>query len=128
MSLAEIPVDPGEILARFVLYSKWIRNSDRTIKPEAFMPHPYVDLSVTRHRDISENELWQLGRSVAESRTCTLYGRADIKAEYVVLKKLTIEPSEPPRNHANIKGYPDDKSAQKLVAIELALYSAYISA
>lgn len=128
MSLADTPVATDEILARFILFSKWIRTSDNTIRPEAFIPHPYVDLSVTRHGDLLEKELWQLGENVAESRKSNLYGRADIRAEFVIINNLTVEPSEPPRNHANIKGYPVDKSAQKLIALQLAADSVFISA
>ena len=126
MSLANIPVENSEILSRFILYSKWIRSSDHTIKPEAFMPHPHIDMSVTRQMGLSETELWQLGRNVADTRCCTLYGSADIEAGAVKSKKLSVEPSEPPRNHANIKGYPEEKSAQKLIAMDMASKAVYI--
>ena len=50
------PVDPQEMLARYVLYGRYVRSSDQTVRPEAFIPHPHVDLSVTRHRQASEAE------------------------------------------------------------------------
>lgn len=127
MSLADVPVDGKELLSRFILFSKWIRTSDNTVRPEAFVPHPHVDLSVTRQRDLTEGELWRLGQNVSEIRNCTLYGRADLEAEIVITNRLIIEPSEPPLNHANIKGYPEEKSAQKLIAMELALKSVFVS-
>lgn len=126
MSLADIPVDETENLSRFILFSKWFR-SDNTIKPDAFIPSPHVELSVTRQRNISESELWDLGKAVSTIRKCTLYGRADISAEPVMKQNLTIEPSEPPLNHANIKGYPEDKSKQKLIALELAAEASFIA-
>jgi hypothetical protein len=126
MSLADIPVDGTEKLSRFILFSKWFR-SDNTIKPDAFIPSPHVELSVTRQRNISEVELWDLGKDVSIKRNKTLYGRADILADSVIKQNLTIEPSEPPLNHANIKGYPDDKSKQKLIALELAAEASFIA-
>jgi len=126
MSLADIPVDETEKLSRFILFSKWLR-SDQTVRSEAFIPHPYIDLSVTRQRNISGSELWNLGKEVSTIRKCTLYGRADIFAEPVMKQNLTIEPSEPPLNHANIKGYPEDKSKQKLIALELAAEACFIA-
>jgi hypothetical protein len=126
MSLADIPVDKTENLSRFILFSKWFR-SDNTIKPDAFVPSPYVELSVTRQINISEIELWDLAKEVSVIRKCTLYGRADILAEPVMKQNLTIEPSEPPLNHANIKGYPEDKSKQKLIALELAAEASFIA-
>lgn len=47
---ANVPeVGPDEALARFVLHGSHIRRSNQTVKPDAFIPHPYRDLSVTRH-------------------------------------------------------------------------------
>ncbi|HNW08195.1 MAG TPA: hypothetical protein PKZ55_03275 [Verrucomicrobiota bacterium] len=34
--------------------------------------------------------------------------------------RVTVAPSEPPPRHANIEGWPDEKSARKLIAIDLA--------
>jgi hypothetical protein len=58
-------VDPGEWLARFIYYQRYIRQ-DRTIRPDAFIPHPYPELSVTRHLQLSETQIWEIGRNVAE--------------------------------------------------------------
>ena len=132
MSLQNTPVNENEILARYVLQSKHYRSSDNTVKPECFMPHPHHDLSVTRHLNIDESELWQLGANVAAERTeksgttITLYGRADITAKDVFCNNLEVEPSEPPKNHANIKTFPSEKAKQKQVAQQLALNARLI--
>ena len=55
------PIADDELVARFVLFSKWIRD-DKTVRPDAFIPHPYPNLSVTRHRELSEFALWQIGQ------------------------------------------------------------------
>jgi hypothetical protein len=38
--VGEVPVTSDEQLARFILSSNWIRKSDQTVKPDAFIPHP----------------------------------------------------------------------------------------
>ncbi|HOF33646.1 MAG TPA: hypothetical protein PK624_06900 [Spirochaetota bacterium] len=127
MSLQNTPVTPNEMLARFVFQSKHFRSSDNTVKPECFMPHPHQDMSVTRHRDIDESELWKLGSNAAAERSrksgtqITMYGRADISAKDIFDTDLNIEPSEPPKNHANIKPFPSEKAKQKQISQLLAL-------
>jgi hypothetical protein len=117
-------VADGELLARFVLYGRWVR-ADRTVKPDAFIPHPHPDLSVSRHTGISEDELWQLGQAVANARPATLYGRADVEAQNIKSVSLKIEPSEPPKNHANITGWPLEKSQQKNIAQQIVVFAHY---
>lgn len=90
------------------------------MRPDAFIPHPYPDLSVSRHTGLNISELWDLGRDVANKRKKTLYGRTDIKVSHCYQNNLRVLKAEPPRNHANINGWPEEKSEQKLVALELA--------
>lgn len=68
------PVDPSERLTRFLLSKRQIRQ-DGTIRPEAFIPKPYLELSVTRHRDASETEIWEIGNAVANAQQKILHGR-----------------------------------------------------
>lgn len=120
------PVTDDELLARFVLFSNWIRH-DKTVRPDAFIPHPYPDLSVTRHIGLSESELWQLGQNVSDKIGRPLYGRADIKALAVKTQSLRIEPTPEPKNHANITGWPADKPGQKIIAQEIAATARFVS-
>ncbi|MEW6219459.1 MAG: hypothetical protein AB1634_07985 [Thermodesulfobacteriota bacterium] len=115
-------VAPRELLARFILYRDHIRR-DRTIKPDALIPHPHQDLSVTRHLHLSGAELWQLGHDVAEKRGKTLRGRADLTASAFQAQKLQVlaAPVSGNSNHANVAGWPQDKPAQKMIAQELAV-------
>lgn len=122
------PVESDEVLARYVLYRKYIR-TDETIRPEAFIPHPYTELSVTRHRDASEQELWDVGRAVAAVQQKNLHGRGDLAAEASFVEGLAIDPdpvlghNEMPDNpnHANVSGWPrDDRARQRLLAVEIA--------
>ena len=80
------PVTDNELLARFVLFSNWIRY-DKTVRPDAFIPYPNPYLSVTRHRELSEADLWKIGQSVADKRSHNLYGRADIQAHPYTLSQ-----------------------------------------
>lgn len=116
-----------ESLARFILFSKWIRNSDQTVKPDAFIPFPYPDLSVTRHLYLSEEAIWGMGQGIADMRRKTLYGRADFYVTAVLKQLLKVESDPAPNNpnHANIVGWPADKPAQKIIAQQLAADSVY---
>lgn len=119
------PIADDELLARFVLFSDWIRH-DQTVRPNAFIPHPYPNLSVTRHRELSEFALWQIGQGIADKRSHNLYGRADIQAITVKAHPLRIEPTPEPKNHANITGWPADKPGQKIIAQEIAATARFV--
>ncbi|TLY28630.1 MAG: hypothetical protein E6K56_09650 [Ignavibacteria bacterium] len=114
-----------EWLARFVLFRKWIR-SDRTVKPDAFIPYPYPNLSVTRHVGLMDSEPWEIGQDVADARPATLYGRADLQAVNFRRQSLAISATPRPRNHANVSGWPPDKPSQKIVAQEIAALAVFI--
>jgi len=115
------PVSLEELLARFILSKRQIRQN-MTLKPEAFMPHPYIDLSVTRHHDLSKDEIWSIGWDVADKISKPLLGRADVRAHEFESRGLSINeapvPSNP--NHADVTGWPADKSAQKIIALEIS--------
>lgn len=115
------PVEETEILSRYVLQSKHFRN-DKTPKPELFMPHPHQDLSVTRHRDATEAELWQVGHNVAQQIGKTFYGRFDVKTEDCQIEPLKVEakPIKNNPNHADIIGWPSSKPDQKELALKIA--------
>lgn len=121
-------VTSDEQLARFILFGDWVRKSNKTVKQDAFIPHPHPDLSVTRHKNLSEQELWQAGQGIADARPATLHGRADIRAAEVRRQALEVEPkpiaSNP--NHANVIRWPVGKPAQKIIAQELAAKANFV--
>ncbi len=120
------PVDHKEVLARFVTQRSQFRPSDGTVKQNLFIPPPNLKLSVTRHRDATEAEIWQVGREVAREmsreRVRTLYGRCDIRCGDCESEKLRVEPEplDNNPNHADILGWPEQKQDQKAIAIKLA--------
>lgn len=120
------PVTDDEFFARFILFRGWIRSSDSTVRPDAFIPHPYPALSVTRHIGLTTEEIWQIGQTVADTRPATLYGRADVQVLHARRQSLRIVPTPEPKNHANVTGWPMDKPAQKIIAQELAAVANYV--
>jgi hypothetical protein len=121
------PVADEELLARFITQTKQFRSSDQSVKPDLFIPFRLTELSVTRHRDATADELWQVGREVAALRQQTLYGRSDVRASDCTVGPLSVvadpillpdEPSNP--NHANVAGFPAAKADQKALAIRIA--------
>jgi hypothetical protein len=120
-----MPAIPNaELLARFVTSSRWYRSGDQTVKPDAFIPYPFPDLSVTRHEGITDAQLWEIGQRIVEAvpQRPNLHGRADVTAGDVRITNLEVEPSPVPTNpnHADIIGWPNDKPSQKARAQQLA--------
>ena len=123
---ANVPeVTAEEWLARYVCQSKHVR-LDKTVRPDAFIPYPHKDLSVTRHLLATEQEIWSLGEQVAKSRG-SLAGRADIQASTCHAENLGVVAAPIPENpnHADVTGWPAEKSLQKMIAVLLASKAAY---
>lgn len=121
------PVDNDEMLARYVFPSKAVRN-DGTVKPDVFIPYKHRELSVTRHREATDAEIWKLGQQVAVQTGKTLRGRMDIKAKDCYVETLTVvaKPRTDNPNHADIEGWPPDKESQKELANRLAAECVYV--
>ena len=121
-------VSDSEVLARFILYKRYIRN-DGTLKPDAYIPHPYPDLSVTRHIGLVEGTIWAIGEEIATQQSKSLYGRGDVSASTFRSLRLRVEAAPVPRNpnHANVTGWPHDKPAQKMRAQEISAAATFVS-
>lgn len=115
------PIEDNERLARFIFYKRYVRE-DSTVRPDAFIPHPYPDLSVTRHLQVSESQLWEIGWRVARQARKTLHGRADVQAFVFQQQELRVVAAPLPDNpnHANVVGWPAEKPAQKIIAQQIA--------
>ncbi|HET6881894.1 MAG TPA: hypothetical protein VFI31_17140 [Pirellulales bacterium] len=124
------PVSDDELLARYILQSSHIRGSDRSLKPDAFIPHPHTDLSVTRHFMATEEELWSAGLDVATARGKTFYGRGDFSAATCLGQRLNVEAAPLPNNpnHANVRGWPAEKPLQKIIAQQIAATARFVEA
>lgn len=114
-------IDPLEILSRFILQTNWFSSSENRVKYAAFLPDKNAETSVFRTSGITNNEIWDIGNfEVSIKRGKPILGRADIRANNVIARDLKVVSKEPPLRHANIIGWPDERSKQKLIAIELA--------
>lgn len=121
-----------ECVARFVLRQDWIR-ADGTIRQDAFLPPKDLNLSVTRHRTLSEDEIWSHGNNVIKNHKdpkVQLVGRADIDVGTIRRQNLDVVEAWQEKNpeHAHIVNWPNAKPDQKKLALELAAaakYSAY---
>jgi hypothetical protein len=119
-SVAEQPVAETEWLARYILRKQHVRR-DGTVKPDPFIPFKYVELSVTRHLGLSEQQMWDVGNRVASQTHTQLQGRADAQASAYMQQRLRViaAPVEQNPNHANVVDWPSDKQAQKEIALEI---------
>jgi hypothetical protein len=109
-----------EIVARYIFSSSHFSRDNNRVKHNAFMPAPDGKTSVFRTKGLERDAVWEIGEQVARGRSQPLHARADITAGEVAQAKVKVALSEPPPRHCNIEGWPTEKSAQKLIAIDLA--------
>lgn len=121
-------VAPDEALARYILHNSHIRRCNGTLKPDAFIPHPHQELSVTHHLAATEQELWTVGEGIAASTGKTLYGRGDVQASTYLTQRLAVKAAPVPANpnHADVAGWPADKSTQKIIAMEISAAATFV--
>ncbi|MDA2921318.1 hypothetical protein MYX76_17805 [Desulfobacterota bacterium AH_259_B03_O07] len=115
-----------EILTRYVYYSKYIKKLDRTVSWAAFMPNPKDnETSVFRVLGLSESEIWNIANcDVTPHQQNRIKGRADMNLDDVInirvnSNKLFFNSKEPPYRHGNITSWSNQKSVNKLIALEL---------
>ena len=115
------PVTYDEQLARFILQRSHLRQ-DGSVKQDAFVPYPWPDLSVTRHLQLTDEELWGIGHDVARQTAKTLHGRTDVRASDFQQHRLRViaAPVNGNPNHANVTDWPAEKPAQKIIAQQIA--------
>jgi hypothetical protein len=119
-----------ELLARYVTSSRWFRKQDQTVKQDAFIPpEDPLELSVTRHLNLSDDEIWNIGAGVATGQNRTLHGRADVKVAHVESQSLSViaDPAPNNPNHANICGWPAQKDLRKMRALEIARRAQFVA-
>lgn len=114
-------MEDDENLARYIFSSKHIR-ADRTVKHLAFLPREGEGLSVVRHDDLRDSDLWGIGRAMERVRADTLHGRSDVTARTFTAHKLWVAPAPTSLTpcHAEVQGWPPDRSQRMLVATEIA--------
>ena len=117
-------VSPSESLARYLTHKNHYSPLNNSVRPAAFQPPPNLRLSVFRIDGLMLKEVWEIGQvDVINAMTPpkkNLRGFADIKASAVYEKNLDVDPDNNPPRHADIVGWPQEKSERKLIAQELA--------
>lgn len=115
-------VSPSENITRYILETGGFARTVGRVKPNVFLPAPNGQTSVYRITSLTLDEIWNIGQKyVADERIKTLYGRGDIITSHILNIGLKVEPdTEKHFRHANITGWPDQKSEKKLIATKLA--------
>ena len=92
-------VADDERISRFLLFSRWFTRQTRRVKPDAFIPHPRIELSVSCTDGLDEDEIWPLGQAVVLERpdNVTLYGRADLTVSGFAPEHLPAQITRIPR-------------------------------
>lgn len=121
-------VSPEERLSRFLLDKRHVRSSNNTVRFNAFLPPKSGKLSVYRTSEQSDSVIWDIGQVfVATPRQIQLIGRADLAAETVISEGLSVLPEPTPHPlHADIVGWTQDSSRDRLTAIKLAAMAALV--
>ena len=110
-------------LGRFILSERHFAAHVNRVKAVVFLPAPQDNAtSVFAIRGLAEEAVWRLGEDlVARPRGKPLWARADLLVSDVrAVDHLEVVLDNWPPRHANIIRWPDEKSAQKSCAQELA--------
>ena len=114
-------LDSNDPLARFLTSKNHYSRQNNRVRANAFLPPADRKLSVFQIKELAETEIWRIGETcISQPTGRTLHGRADISVLSVHNVDLKIDPNNKPPRHANIIGWPEEKSKQKLFALELA--------
>ena len=116
----------SEIIARFILFSRWIR-LDGTVRQDAFIPDDRLELSVTRCSGVPEREIWGIAEGIARVSGRNLHGKADVGVAVVRSNSLDVKASPQAENpyHADVVNWPARKDEQKMAAMALAAVSQF---
>lgn len=115
-------VADDEDVARALMSSSWFTKTTGRIKHNAYLPAPDDDTSVFRCTNMDAAAVHAL---LAENRA-TEHGAAVVAVEIIRAAGLDALASEPPKRHANIRGWPRhaDPEAQKARRKEVAMLIA----
>ena len=111
----------SEELARFLCHRREFNAESGRVKPRAFLP-PNGATSVFMVVGLAANEIWNMGQThVARPPDRCIRGCAFIMMKDVRECGLELDPDNDPPRHANIVGWPPEKSERKLRAMDLSV-------
>jgi hypothetical protein len=110
----------GVLLNRFLTHKNQF--SAIRVKQNAFLPKD-LKVSVFLTDGLSAEQIWILGQRYVAAN---IYGRAELTLAAVFEIGLKVEVDNKPQRHANITGWPVQKSEQKLCTLKLAEKSSLL--
>ena len=116
-------ISPRENLSRFLISKKQFSKTKNLVKPSAFLPPKNLHLSVFRTENLPNKTIWEIGLHKVVNRMNpprTFYARADFLAAIAISLQLQIVSDNKPIRHANIVGWPEEKSKRKEITLEIA--------
>ena len=100
----------------------YFRSGNKTVKHNAYMPSRQGEVSIYRTDKLADHEIYAIGDDyVGGPCNKTILGYAEVEVSKIIKHELMVkaEPSPHPR-HANITDWPDESSAVRMIAVELA--------
>lgn len=109
----------GELLTRYITDPGHIRNSDNSIRHNAFKPPKSARLSVYWISGLREENIWDIGDTYVAPTRGPIIARGDLNSLVVYSAALSVEVTGTPHpKHADIVGWECTKA--RLQAIKLA--------
>jgi hypothetical protein len=106
--------------SRFLFSSSAYAASKGTVKPDAFINPPHVQVSISETEGENETRVWEMGEEVGNGRR-NVKARGDFNHMHVAEAGLEIELAPPPPYHRHLIGWGSaEKQHQILKAIKLA--------
>ena len=127
-SVGSHPLSKTDILGRFLTSSSHFSKGTNRVKHNALMPYAnkksnQLETSIFNIEGLSEKEIKDIASKsvlINLKKGRSVYGTGNIKTKDVNTAGLKAEISEPPIRHLNIIGWPEEKSKQKQIAMELS--------
>ena len=111
----------GELLSRYISDAGQIRNSDNTVRHNAFMPSKTARLSVYWISGLQEKTIWHIGDTYVAPNRGRIVARAELNSLVVYEDQLSVEVTGTPHpRHADIIGWDLSSDKRRLQAMKLA--------
>jgi len=117
---SELPatVDAHEPLTRFIFSSEHFVPTKGIVKPKAFLPDGNGETSVFRVSSIDPEQIWEIGNKIRNEKA---KARGNVVTRTVRRIGLQVNSaSEEHPRHAVIVGWPREKDAKLMLALELS--------
>jgi hypothetical protein len=107
-------------LCRFVFSKSHIDSRSGRVTSAVFMPPRDLKLSVFRIKELSEQDVLEIGKKVGKVSDRKLVGHANLAVKEFEKRDLQIQADNKPIRHANVINWPDEKAQRLILAQELA--------